>query len=637
MKTNALGLLSNRRLRFLVLLCIDLACMLLSSFLILGVYPSTAYRLDNDTRILHATLVILFLFVSRFAFRVYAQSWRYASDSVYLKMVISDWVGGALYLAVNYIFVTYKITFIHAMTLVAMELVFTLTSRFCYHVYRTQGSKRERDGEAPQSANIAVVGASEMGVLLVKELLINKATDYVPVCFFDNNPLKIGNYILGLKVYPENDGVEDIARKLAIDTFVIAIPNKDPQYYQQLYEQYRKTGRKVMIYDFPINQIADEQGKRNIREINIEDLLPRAAVDLEDSGKNAFYRGKRVMVTGAGGSIGGELVRQLAVLEPEILVLLDIYENGVYDIQQELKFAFKDKLKVSVEIASILDEKKMDEIFTRYKPDYVFHAAAHKHVPLMENNPDEAIKNNVFGTFNVVNAAEKAGVKRFVMISTDKAVNPTNIMGATKRLCEMIIQSRKDSQTDFVAVRFGNVLNSNGSVIPLFKRQIAQRGPITVTDKRIVRYFMLIPEAAQLVLQTGCLAEKGDLYVLDMGKPVKILELAENMIRLSGLEPYVDIQIEEVGLRPGEKLYEELLTKGENTQKTKNQHIYIERGESFTREEILIKLDTLKIAVESGKAAQIKEAVKRTVPSYCDAGEVNSRAEASREMRQSDS
>ena len=346
-----------------------------------------------------------------------------------------------------------------------------------------------------------------------------------------------------------------------------------------------------------------------------------------------WYRGKSVLITGGGGSIGSELARQIAKCGPSRLVILDIYENGAYDIQQELKSRYGDQLNLRVEIANVCDKKKIQKIFSDHTPDIVLHAAAHKHVPLMERNVCEAVTNNVFGTLNVVETCEEFKVKRFIMISTDKAVNPTNVMGATKRMCEMIVQSRKGTPTSFSATRFGNVLGSNGSVIPLFKRQIANGGPITLTDKRIIRYFMTIPEASQLVMTSGAMAKNGELYVLDMGKPVKILELAENMIRLSGLEPYKDINIVETGLRPGEKLYEELLIKSEELDKTDNNMIFVERDHPLSAEEIQQKLDILKAALETQSNRVVKKALMDVVPTYHNPEEVNEKAVQAEEMR----
>lgn len=359
-------------------------------------------------------------------------------------------------------------------------------------------------------------------------------------------------------------------------------------------------------------------------DIDIEGLLGREQVNLTDNEVECFIKDKVVLVTGGGGSIGSELCSQIAKLSPNCLVILDVYENNAYDIQQELMHVYGDSLKLKVEIASIRDKKKIDSIFRTYKPDIVFHTAAYKHVPLMEQCPEEAVKNNILATYFLVQMAVKYKVYKFVLISTDKAVNPTSVMGASKRFCEMIIQSMRDSSnTDFVAVRFGNVLGSNGSVIPLFLKQIMQGGPVTITDKRIVRYFMSISEAVQLVLQAGAMPGNSEIYVLDMGAPVKIIDLAEKLIRLLGYRPYVDIPIIEVGLRPGEKLFEELLINSKELLATPNHKIYIEQKENITQDEIKGKLTMLVKALEADDSEYIKDVLKQIVPTYKNPEEVN--------------
>ena len=360
----------------------------------------------------------------------------------------------------------------------------------------------------------------------------------------------------------------------------------------------------------------------------MEDLLGREPVQLNMERVDSFLSGRTVLVTGGGGSIGSELCRQIAKHHPKKLIIVDIYENNAYDIQQELHRTYGDALNLRVEIASVRDKERIYGIFESLRPEIVFHAAAHKHVPLMENCPAEAIKNNIFGTYHVVRAAEKFGARKFVMISTDKAVNPTNIMGATKRFCEMILQSRTESTTEFCAVRFGNVLGSNGSVVPLFKKQIEEGGPVTITDKRIIRYFMTIPEAAQLVLEAGAMAKQSQIFVLDMGEPVKILDLAENLIRLSGLEPYRDIEIREIGLRPGEKLYEELLMKSETLTKTENSKIFVEQQQYIDPDEIMRDLLFLDRAVtEDFNNEELTDILRGMIPTYHDPEEVNRKAE----------
>lgn len=364
-----------------------------------------------------------------------------------------------------------------------------------------------------------------------------------------------------------------------------------------------------------------------------EDLLFRPTNQFLNKETMSWYKNKSVLITGGGGSIGSELARQIASCDPARLVILDVCENGAYDIQQELIIKYGDELNLRIEIVSIYDKEMIEKILKENTPDVVLHAAAHKHVPLMERNVCEAVTNNVFGTLNLVEACEKYGVKRFIMVSTDKAVNPTNVMGATKRMCEMIVQSRSGERTSFSATRFGNVLGSNGSVIPLFKRQIANGGPITMTDKRIIRYFMTIPEAAQLVMTSGAMASNGELYVLDMGNPVKIIDLAENMVRLSGLKPYEDIDIVEIGLRPGEKLYEELLIKTEELDKTDNNMIFVERDKPLSWEKIEHKLEILKEAVGTQSNRVVKKALMQVVPTYHTPEEVNENAIDAEEMR----
>ena len=636
-----ISVLSHRKTRHTVLFLIDLFCLALALVLIFGIYPSSAMQLSTRLRVIHSLMLTGCVFFFRIILRVYAQSWRYANESAYMLLVITDSLGCAVYYGVSSFFMVYKISAIHTLAVVALELLLTLSCRFLYQLMRGQEhpvrrrKKRLSADKTPAivKTRVAIVGASDTGVLLAQELMKNKASLYHPVCFFDNNPLKIGSYIVGLKVYPENEDIAQAVLKLSIGAFIIAIPEKDTVYIKELFERYKLSGRRVLIYDSPLNPRLDADGKRTIREINIEDLMLRDKVDFDGTQERAFYKGKTILVTGAGGSIGSELCRQLCYMNPGRLVLLDNYENSVYDLQMELAHTHGGSINISIEIASITDDSRINAVFSLYHPDFVFHAAAHKHVPLMEHCPEEAIKNNVFGTLNVVNAAQKHGVKRFIMISTDKAVNPTNIMGASKRLCEMIIKSRKDCATDFVAVRFGNVLNSNGSVIPLFKRQILEGGPVTVTDKRIIRYFMMIPEAAQLVLQTGCLAEKGDIYVLDMGKPVKILDLAENIIRLSGLEPYRDIDIVEVGLRPGEKLYEELLVQEETTRGTEKRRIFIDHEPGLSEDEVAQKLMLLRRAMDQSCEETLRETIRQVVPTYRSADEINRDAMNAMEMK----
>ena len=407
---------------------------------------------------------------------------------------------------------------------------------------------------------------------------------------------------------------------------IVAIPSISSDRRQELLRKLSTMEHiRVTVLPGTMDLIAQKSIRSQLREVQIEDLLGRDTVELDNDAVDTFLSGKTVMVTGGGGSIGSELCRQIVRHNPRRLVVVDIYENNAYDIQQELLYHYGAALDLCVEIASIRDERRVRQLFAKYRPDVVFHAAAHKHVPLMEDSPQEAIRNNVFGTRNLVRAAEDFGVGKFIQISTDKAVNPTSVMGASKRLCEMILQSRKGqgSGTTFAAVRFGNVLGSNGSVVPLFKHQIAAGGPVTITDKRIIRFFMTIPEAAQLVLLSGAMAKQNELYVLDMGRPVKILDLAENLIRLAGLTPYRDIDIVETGLRPGEKLYEELLISSRDIEMTENDKIFIERQPAITPAEMDEKLAILHTALERDDPAAIRAAMHRVVPSFHEPEELN--------------
>lgn len=474
---------------------------------------------------------------------------------------------------------------------------------------------------------IMLIGAGAAGRVLTREIAASHKIAGKIVCAIDDNESKWGKYMDGVKIVGGRDMIIPTAKRERITQIIFAIPGASPEVKREILDICKETGCRLKSLPGIFQLVNGEVTVDAVKDVQVEDLLGREPVKLELSSLKAFLTDKAVMVTGGGGSIGSELCRQIAKYSPRKLIILDIYENNAYDIQQELKRQYGAKLDLRVEIASVRDKEKIYELFAKHKPDIVFHAAAHKHVPLMENCPSEAIKNNIFGTYHVIRAAEDNHVKKFVMISTDKAVNPTNVMGATKRFCEMILQSRQGSATEFCAVRFGNVLGSNGSVVPLFKRQIAEGGPVTITDKRIIRYFMTIPEAAQLVLEAGAMAKSGQIFVLDMGEPVKILTLAENLIRLSGKEPYQDIAIEEVGLRPGEKLYEELLMSSEELSATANRKIYVERQTPISKDEMMDKLTRLGNAIDAGSSNEELSALLKTmVPTFRDPNEVNSEA-----------
>jgi len=475
-----------------------------------------------------------------------------------------------------------------------------------------------KDGE-----RIMLIGAGEAGRILLHEIRSTNKLKGKVCCIVDDNPAKWGKRMDGVPISGGCDQIETLVERKNITQIIFAIPSASAAVKKRILEQCQKTGCKVQTLPGIYQLVNGDVSLSDVKDVQVEDLLGREPVQLDTHVINRFLRNQVVLVTGGGGSIGSELCRQIAGYHPKQLIILDIYENNAYELQHELRRSFP-QLDLKVEIASIRDKERIYRLFDTYRPDVVFHAAAHKHVPLMEDNPEEAVKNNVFGTYHVARAAEKYGVKKVVMISTDKAVNPTNFMGATKRFCEMIMQSRQGSGTEFCAVRFGNVLGSNGSVVPLFKWQIEHGGPVTITDKRIIRYFMLIPEAAQLVLEAGAIARSGQIFVLDMGEPVKILDLAENLIRLSGLEPYKDIEIKEIGLRPGEKLYEELLVDTDRLIRTANQKIFVEQEEAVSAEWVLSGLERLDYAVTSGEAKQDLIALMRQlVPTYLDPDEIN--------------
>ena len=603
---------------------------------LLLIFTFTYTRLTPLGYVLNFAVFAVTIFAARMLIRVYSNIWRYANSQAYIDIILADAVGGIVGLLLTYLPFT---GFIHVgawqiITFVALTNIATLFSRFAYQLlYKS----KNKDIKSVQSSKIgvAIIGAGQVGALLAEELLYNSASRYNPVCFFDRDELKVGSRVAGLPVYSESDNAIEKIKSLPVKEVLIALPKISSEEAAAIHNRYAETGCKVKLYDFPLKE--NDDGKRIIREFKIEDLLFRDSLRVFDKETAALYSDRVVLVTGGGGSIGSELCRQIAKCSPKKLVILDIYENNAYDIEQELVRKYGDSLDLAVEIGSVRDRARLEAVFAHYRPEIVFHAAAHKHVPLMEHSSCEAIKNNVLGTYNSADMAEKYGARKFILISTDKAVNPTNVMGASKRLCEMVIQCRTDSPTAFAAVRFGNVLGSNGSVIPLFKRQIEAGGPITVTDKRVIRYFMTIPEASGLVMQAGAMARGGDLFVLDMGKPVRIVELAENMVRLSGLTPYIDVDIVEVGLRPGEKLYEELLIKTESLTKTDNNMIFIERDLPLTRREVDEKLDILRAAVSAAEgeiaAPGIKTAMKAVVPTFRDPEEVNADAASSDEMK----
>ena len=516
------------------------------------------------------------------------------------------------------------ISFVLLAAIASLWVLEMLAVRFGYRMYRTFSIQRDQPGAIP----VAIIGAGSAGVQLLDELQHNSNSRYHVQCFFDDDPAKVNKRIRGVPISGFISQALPRMRAMDIHEAIFAIPSMDEMHRKEILRQLADRSIRVSTLPSTLELIDQKPIRQQLREVKIEDLLGRDTIELDISAVEGLLFGRTVLVTGGGGSIGSELCRQIVKHHPKRLVIFDIYENNAYDIQQELLYQYGRDLPLSVEIGSVRDPRRLELLFDTYKPDVVFHAAAHKHVPLMETSPQEAIRNNVFGTLNTVRAADAHGVKKFILISTDKAVNPTSVMGASKRLCEMVVQSMAGcSQTTFAAVRFGNVLGSNGSVVPLFRRQIAAGGPVTVTDKRIIRYFMTIPEAAQLVLEAGAMAKQNELFVLDMGRPVKIIELAENMIRLSGYEPYRDIEIVETGLRPGEKLYEELLIASRDLEKTGNGMIFVEHQPPVTPEELERKLTLLNDALEKTMRTEdvscIREVLHRVVPTFHEPEEVN--------------
>lgn len=477
---------------------------------------------------------------------------------------------------------------------------------------------QEQERNDGKKYNVLIIGAGYAGRDVIKSIKQTMNEKYNIVGIIDDNKSKLNCSINGVEVIGNRNQIIDICKKEEVDEIFFAISKIDKKKKKEILEICQETGKKIRILPTTEDIIRNKNMFQNLRDVDIEDILGRDPVVLDNKKIGKLIEGKTILVTGAGGSIGSELCRQIIKYNPSKLVMFDIYENNLYNIELELKAQYK-HIEIDAIIGSVRDIKRLEKVFEKYNPYLVFHAAAHKHVPLMENSPLEAIKNNVFGTYNVANCADKYGSKKMILISTDKAVNPTNIMGATKRLCEMIIQVKnKNSKTEYAAVRFGNVLGSNGSVVPLFKKQIAEGGPVTVTHKEIIRYFMTIPEAAQLVLQAMSYADGGEIFVLDMGEPVKIYDLAVSLIKLSGYEPDVDIPIVFTGLRPGEKLYEELLMKEEGLQKTENKKIYIGELTDLDEKDILEKLAKLKHLIEDENTPiqEIKETIQEVVPTY---------------------
>lgn len=563
-------------------------------------------------------------------FHMYQNMMRYEVGKDYIKYIISAFLSmiilSIVYKAFSLEYINLKVNVLSGVLIAGTFVMYRLAGR---SILSRRMSKYEKinKNQDNKANNLLIIGAGMGAREIIIAIKNNMRDKYNIVGIIDDDISKINHYILGIKVLGTRYDIPKIAKEKNVDLIFFAINKIDAVSRKKILEICQETGVKTRVLPTTLEVIAKQGAMNSLRDVQIEDLLGRDPVHLDNKNINSLIKNKTVLVTGGGGSIGSELCRQIVKYDPKRLVILDIYENNLYDIEMELRAEYP-KLNLEAIVASVRDKARLNNVFETYKPEIVFHAAAHKHVPLMEKSPLEAIHNNVFGTYNVVNCADEYGVEKFVLISTDKAVNPTNIMGASKRVCEMIVQAKnKVSKTEYVAVRFGNVLGGNGSVIPLFKKQIERGGPVTVTHKDITRFFMTIPEAVQLILQAVTYAKGGEIFVLDMGEPVKIYDLAVSLIKLLGYEPNVDIPIEITGLRPGEKLYEEILMSEEGLTSTKHDKIFISKPMHMEMTELEEKLELLKELEYNGKYSNenIKNTMKEVVTTYKEPEEVNNK------------
>ena len=620
-----------RKYRAMILYIIDIMIINIS-------YIISAFLLVNNhieklqyVQLLYNT-VVLSLFVYLVTFNildVYRNITRFENGIDYIKYIGLSIFSGAIVILIKFLFkaplMGYK-EIVFATILIAVAIVsYRVIIRFLLN--EINPIEKERT----ERKNLLIIGAGEAANEIIKTVKNTMKGYYNIVGLIDDNPNKMNYAISGIKILGNRDDIAEICKQYKVDVIFFSISNIDNKNKKEILNICQETGVKIRVLPSVADIIKNKSLLQNLRDVEIEDLLGREPITLANENIGELIKGKSILVTGGGGSIGSELCRQIAKFNPSRLIIFDIYENNLYNIEMELKQNhYDEKFEIVAIVGSVRDKKRLEQVFKKYNPYLVFHAAAHKHVPLMEVSPLEAIKNNVFGTYNVANYADKYSVKRFILISTDKAVNPTNIMGATKRMCEMIIQAfNQKSKTEFAAVRFGNVLGSNGSVLPLFKKQISAGGPVTVTHKEITRFFMTIPEAVSLVLQAMSYAKGGEIFVLDMGEPVKIYDLAVSLIKLSGLEPNVDIPIEITGLRPGEKLYEELLMSEEGLQTTAHNKIFIGKPSDITYEQMLKKLGKLEeiIQDENISVNRIKDTMKQVVPTYKEPEEINLKVE----------
>lgn len=613
--TNFLKIPVNRRI---ILLILDILAILVASFMAIFLRFEFKFNdiprnfLDCYINILPFTILLTLVFF--LVWKLYRSVWRYASATEMINIAMATTCSAIAQTIFCY---TTNNLMPRSYYVLYWFFLFMLTCgiRFSYRILRIFNMKRNNIlGDIPKT-NVMVIGAGAAGNAILKEIESSQFIHQKVKCIIDDGAGCHGKFLRGVPIVGGREKIADAVRIYGIDEIIFAIPSASMQVRKEILEICKETGCKLRALPGIYQLINGEVSVAKLRDVEIEDLLGREPIKINIDEIIGYVSGKVIMVTGGGGSIGSELCRQIAAHNPKQLIIVDIYENNAYEIQQELKHKFP-KLDLVVLIASVRNTNRMNNIFETYRPNIVYHAAAHKHVPLMEESPNEAVKNNVFGTYKIAQAAAQYGVDKFVLISTDKAVNPTNVMGATKRICEMIVQMMNEqSKTNFVAVRFGNVLGSNGSVIPLFKKQIAEGGPVTVTHPDIIRYFMTIPEAVSLVLQAGAYAKGGEIFVLDMGEPVKIVDLAKNLIKLSGYKVGKDIEIEFTGLRPGEKMYEELLMNEEGLKKTENKMIFIGKPLEFDTEELKKQLEDLKQQAVN-ESADIRGAIKEIVPTY---------------------
>lgn len=596
------------------------------AFLIVSLYFALLLRFDFNIpqeymvflKLSIIPVVIINLVCNRF-FNLYSSIWKYASIEELMSIIYSVSLSNIIFVVYSY-FVNYKFLENRFYRFpFSVHIIFWILSvialggmRFMWRIIQDNNLGKEK---VDDSKRLLIIGAGDASALLIKEIKRHKSFNYNIVGLIDDDPSKQGRLINGIEVIGGRDRIVEVCKERDVEEIILAIPSADLEIKREIINICRDTNCKLKTLPGIYEIIDGEVSISKLRDVNIEDLLGREEVTLNNENINKYIKDRTILVTGGGGSIGSELCRQISKFKPGKLLILDIYENNVYDVQMELNRTHPE-LNKEVIIASIREVERLREIFEQYKPDVVFHAAAHKHVPLMEGNPVEAIKNNIIGTYNLLKCAQEYKVKKFVQISTDKAVNPTNIMGATKRFCEIMVQAfDKVSTTEYVAVRFGNVLGSNGSVIPLFKKQIAEGGPVTVTHPEINRFFMTIPEAAQLVIQAGSIAKGGEIFVLDMGKPVKIVDLARDLITLSGYKPDVEIKIEYTGLRPGEKLYEELLMDEVALTSTEHDKIFVEKPNNIDLEFVEKSIEQFKKAASMDKE-DIFKLVEEKVPTY---------------------